>query len=109
MSRFAWLVAVCGLALTAAPAFAADVKPAAKKKADPTERILDALSQEFALKEGVNVNETPLFELLQYVGKLYVIDTLIAGTILIPVLYRWRTRPWMCLVAGVLSEAAFRW
>lgn len=71
MSRFAWLVAVCGLALTAAPAFAADVKPAAKKKADPTERILDALSQEFALKEGVNVNETPLFELLQYVGKLY--------------------------------------
>ena len=69
MSRFAWLVAVCGLALTAAPAFADDPKPAAKKKADPTERILDALSQEFALKDGVNVNDTPLIELLQEVSK----------------------------------------
>lgn len=69
MSRFACLLAVCGLALTAAPAFTDDVKPAAKKKADPTERILDALSQEFALKEGVNVNDVPLFELLAGIQK----------------------------------------
>ncbi len=69
MSRFL-LVAVCGLAFSAAPAFADDVKPAAKKK-DATERILDALSQEFAIKEGANVNEIPLFELLQDISKRY--------------------------------------
>ena len=67
MSRFL-LAAVCGLAFTAAPAFADDVKPAAKK-ADATERILDALAQEHALKEGVNVNEVPLIELLQDASK----------------------------------------
>ena len=70
MSRFL-LAAVCGLAFTTGPALADEVKPAAKKKADTTERILDALAQELALKEGVNVNETPLFELLQHVGKLH--------------------------------------
>lgn len=69
MSRFL-LAAVCGLALTAAPAFADDAKPAAKK-ADATERILDALAQEYALKEGVNVNEVPLIELLQDASKRY--------------------------------------
>ena len=68
MSRFL-LAAVCGLAFAAAPALADDVKPAAKKKADPTERILDALAQEYTLKDGVNLNEVPLVELLQDVSK----------------------------------------
>ena len=77
MSRFACLLTVCGLALTAAPASADDPKPAAKKKADPTERILEALSQEFALKEGVNVNDGPLIELLQYVGRFYDLPVVI--------------------------------
>jgi hypothetical protein len=75
MSRIAWLVlCACGLALIATPAFAdnpkpAEIKPA--KKADPTEKILDVLAGEFALKEGANVNEIPLFELLQDLGKRY--------------------------------------
>jgi hypothetical protein len=46
-----------------------DAKPA--KKADPTEVLLTTLEQEFQLKEGANVNEIPLFELLQFISKQY--------------------------------------
>jgi hypothetical protein len=71
MSRFWMLALACaaGLTLTAAPVRADDPKPAAKKKADATERILDALAQEFTLKEGTNISEIPLFELLQEMSK----------------------------------------
>lgn len=73
MSRIAWLVAVCGLALTPVALFADDAKPAPAKKAEPdrTERLLTTLAQEVELKEGSNVNEIPLFELLQDLSKRY--------------------------------------
>jgi hypothetical protein len=64
MSRFSLPALACACALTlAAPALADDAKPA--KKADATERILDALAGEFSLKEGTNVADVPFFELLQ--------------------------------------------
>jgi type II secretory pathway component GspD/PulD (secretin) len=68
MSRF-WLLALAcagGLALTTTPAFADDPKPVKKpdQKANPTETILAALASEVQFKEGINVNEVPLFELL---------------------------------------------
>jgi hypothetical protein len=81
MSRIAWLVlCACGPALFAAPAVAedrkpADAKPAKKaKKADPTEKILDVLARECVLKEGTNLSEVPLFELLQDLGKRYDVN-----------------------------------
>lgn len=67
MSRIVWLVAVCGLTLTATSVFADDPKPA--KKADPLEQLLATLDQEVQLKEGANVNEIPLFELLESLTK----------------------------------------
>ena len=71
MSRF-WLLVLacaCGSALIASSAFADDVKPA--KKADPTEVLLATLEQEIQLKEGSIINETPLFEMLQYISRRY--------------------------------------
>ena len=69
MSRFALLLAV--FALTGAPAFSEEAKPAPAKKADPLERALAALDGEFQLKEGTNVKEVPLLELLAYLSKQY--------------------------------------
>ena len=70
MSRIAWLVAVCGLAFSSVAAFADDPKPA--KKADVTEQILSVLDgTEVQLKDGANINEIPLFELLQDFSKRY--------------------------------------
>ncbi len=72
MSRIAWLVCACGLAFATAPAFADERKPDPKpadtkadKKTDSVEKILDALAQECVLEKGTNLNEVPLFELLQ--------------------------------------------
>jgi len=64
MSRIACLVLVLAVA---AALSAEDRKPA--KKADPTEKVLDVLSQEVVLGEGTNVNETALVELCQSLGK----------------------------------------
>jgi type II secretory pathway component GspD/PulD (secretin) len=76
MSRIAWLVlCACGVALVATPAFADNPKPA--KKADPTEKILDVLAQECVLKEGINVNDAPLLELLQDLSKRYDVNFVI--------------------------------
>ena len=69
MFRLAWLVAVCGLALTAAPVFADDPKPA--KKADPTERLLSVLTDIEVDFGDKDLNGTPLFELLQVLSKKY--------------------------------------
>lgn len=80
MSRIAWLMCACGLALITTPAFADNPKPAETKpakKTDPTEKILDVLATEFALKEGFNANETPLFELLQDLSKKYGVTIVI--------------------------------
>lgn len=78
MSRIAWLVCACGLALVAAPAFADDPKPDDKKaapkpapRADAAEKILDVLAAELELPKDQNPSETPLFETLQYLGKRY--------------------------------------
>lgn len=63
MSR---LLLACALAC--APVLgsrADDPKPA---KRDALERALDALDQEVALRDGLNVGDVPLFELLQTVG-----------------------------------------
>lgn len=70
MSRFSVLalVCACGLLLTTS-APADDPKPA--KKADKVERILDTLAQEVAFKEGANINDIPLFELLTYLSKTH--------------------------------------
>lgn len=81
MSQF-WLFALAcasGLALTATPAFADDSKPAKKpeQKADPTEALLAVLTQEVQLKEGANVNEIPLFELLQDFSKRHQVTFVI--------------------------------
>jgi hypothetical protein len=73
MSRL--LVLVCALALTATPALAGDPKPA--KRADPTEALLDVLEQEFQFKDGANINEIPLFELLQDLAKRHGITFVI--------------------------------
>lgn len=81
MSRIAWLVlCACGLALTAVPALADNPKPVETKpakKTDPTEKILDVLATECVLKEGLNVNEVPLFELLQDLSKKYGVTVVI--------------------------------
>ncbi len=68
MSRFACLIALCGLAFTAAPVFAEEPQPATKK-ASQTELVLDALAQEVKLQDNVRINEIPLFELLQDLSK----------------------------------------
>ena len=88
MSRIAWIVCTCALALTTAPALAEerkeelkdDAKPAKKvaaRPADPTERLLAALEQEYQLPEGANINEIPLFELLQDCSKRYQLNFVI--------------------------------
>lgn len=67
MSRFSMLALACVLALSAAPAFAAD--PA--KKVDRTEIILNALAAAYPAREEVNLNEVPLIELLADLGKKF--------------------------------------
>ena len=42
-----------------------------KKKADASERILDVLVSEFVFGNNSNINDIPLFELMQYVSKKY--------------------------------------
>lgn len=79
MSRIAGFVCVLGLALVAAP-LSADDKPAAPKpakKADPTEKVLDALAQTVVLPEGTNVNEVPLAELLHALGKRHAVNVVL--------------------------------
>jgi type II secretory pathway component GspD/PulD (secretin) len=75
MSRFWMLACACaaGLALTAAPARAENPAPPAKKteKGDPTEQLLAKLEQESQLREGININEVPLIELLHDFSKRY--------------------------------------
>lgn len=75
MSRF-WMLAVAcaaGLTLTATPANADDSKQPAKK-GDPTEIILTILEQEVQLKEGANINEIPLSELLHDLSKRHQLN-----------------------------------
>lgn len=79
MSRIAGFVCVLGLALVATPLPADDNKPAGPKpapakKADPTEHVLATLSVEASLKEGTNVNETSLGELLFDLGKRHAVN-----------------------------------
>lgn len=59
--------AFCALVLVLVPVRADDPKPA--KRADPLEELLSRLEQEAVVKEGVAVNEIPLFELLQDFSK----------------------------------------
>jgi hypothetical protein len=85
MSRFRMLalVCACGLALVIAPAVgeerkAADPKPAPQPKdADPLESLLAALENEVQLREGTNINEVPLFELLQDLSKRYQVTFIV--------------------------------
>jgi hypothetical protein len=63
------LACACALALTAAPAPAGEQKPAPEKR-DATEAILiSLLHDEVQLKEGNNINEIPVFELLQELSR----------------------------------------
>lgn len=71
MSRIMWCAVTCGLALVAVPGAADEVKPVAAKQGDRLERVLAALDQEVQLKEGANVNEVPLYELITYLSKQY--------------------------------------
>lgn len=81
MSRFWMLACACAaaLALVAAPAKAENPAPPAKKaeKADPTEQLLAKLEQESQLREGTNLNEIPLVELLQDFSKRYGVTFII--------------------------------
>ena len=72
MPRSVWLATACAVALAAAPAFAED-KPNAVPgpKADGVEVILATLDNEVQLKEGANINEIPLFELVTFLSKQY--------------------------------------
>jgi hypothetical protein len=77
MSRL-WLLALAclgGSALIASSAVADDAKPA--KKADPTEVLLTTLEQEFQFKETVNINEIPVFELVNDLSKRYALTFVI--------------------------------
>jgi type II secretory pathway component GspD/PulD (secretin) len=74
MSLLVWLVAVCGFAFAPVAAFAEEPKA---KKADPLEQVLAALDQEVQLKDGTNLNELPLFELLQDIAKRYNLNVVI--------------------------------
>ncbi len=63
------LLTACALALAlvSPSARAADLKEPAKK--DPLAEVLTALDTEVQLREGANINELPLFELLQDLSK----------------------------------------
>lgn len=69
MSRLVLLVTGCALALTAAPALAAEEVKAPAKKPDPTERLLALLADAEIDLGDKNTNETPLFELLGFLSK----------------------------------------
>lgn len=84
MSRFRMLalVCACGLALVIAPAVGEDRKDVPKpapqpKEADSLASLLAALENEVQLKEGANINEIPLFELLQDLSKRHAITFVI--------------------------------
>ncbi len=67
--------AFCALTLVAVPVRADDPKPA--KRVDALEEVLSRLEQEVVLKEGANVNEIPLLELLQDFSKRHQITFVI--------------------------------
>lgn len=63
------LVCACVLTLTALPAPADETKPPAAMKGDAVAAILTTLENEMQIKEGSNINDIPLFELLQELAK----------------------------------------
>jgi hypothetical protein len=73
MNRFCALVCAFGLALGAAPARGgepgAKAEPKPAKKVDAAAEILAALGQPFQLRDGLNINDVPLFELVQDISK----------------------------------------
>ncbi|VTR98073.1 unnamed protein product [Gemmata massiliana] len=64
MSRIAWLVAVCGLALAPASLIAADNKPV-----DQVEKSLGILLDQEVDLGDKNLGEIPIFELLSFLSK----------------------------------------
>jgi hypothetical protein len=70
MTRFSLpaLACACALTLAATPAPADELK-AAPEKSDPVGGILTALEREVQLKDGSNINDIPLFEILMELSK----------------------------------------
>ncbi|MBP3954232.1 hypothetical protein J8F10_02840 [Gemmata sp. G18] len=73
MSRIAWLVAVCGLALAPTPLFAADNKPR-----DQVEKSLGILLDQKVDLGDKNVSEIPIFELLSLLSKQHDLSFVIS-------------------------------